>query len=57
MSLGDQPLLEAAVLTAVAVTTGIGRFALLRHWVFRPGPAEVTQPAVEVPAAQRSNPG
>ncbi|MCW2633254.1 MAG: hypothetical protein JWR88_2216 [Pseudonocardia sp.] len=51
LSLGDQPLLEAAVLTAVAVTTGIGRFVLLRHWVFRPRPAAVTQPAVDqVPA-------
>ncbi|MBA2309181.1 MAG: hypothetical protein H0W01_07775, partial [Pseudonocardiales bacterium] len=36
LSLGGQPLLEVAVLTAVAAIAGIARFALLRQWVFRP---------------------
>ncbi|MGI8799889.1 MAG: GtrA family protein [Pseudonocardia sp.] len=50
LSLGDQPLLEVAVLTAVAAIAGIARFALLRQWVFRPRPPAAT------PAAHRGDP-
>ena len=45
LSLGDQPLLEVAVLTAVVAIAGIARFALLRQWVFRPRPPAATPAA------------
>ncbi|HXV92365.1 MAG TPA: GtrA family protein [Pseudonocardia sp.] len=45
---GDR-LLELAALTAVGAATGLLRFAILRHWVFRRGPA-ASGPAADGPA-------